>query len=99
MRPLDELARLWNDTGSRMPRASWMQVPWPLPVAGAAGGALLTLIATSASQVPSEPNRQLFASPSPPHRLSIVRANLAIPERRLSATGHSAKGRPAKRCG
>jgi hypothetical protein len=56
MRPLDELARLWNDTRLRMPRASWMRVPWPWPVAAAACGVLLTLAATSASQVPSESN-------------------------------------------
>jgi hypothetical protein len=57
MRPLDELARLWNDTRLRMPRASWMQVLWPWPLAGAAAaGALLTLVATSASQVPPESN-------------------------------------------
>ena len=53
MRPLDELARLWNDTRLRMPQASWMQVPWLWPVAAAAGGVLLTLAATSASQVQS----------------------------------------------
>ena len=56
MRQLDEFARLWNDTRLRMPRASWMRVPWAWPLAGAAGGVLLTLAATSASQVPSESN-------------------------------------------
>lgn len=44
MRPLDELARLWNDARSRLqngwaPRSAWI---WPL--VAAAGGALVVLI-------------------------------------------------------
>lgn len=95
MRPLDELARLWNDTGLRMSRASWMQVPWPLPVAGAAGGALLTLIATTASQVPSEPN---VNSVTVAAASSVDCQGQTWPY--LSddclQRDHSAKGRPAK---
>ena len=54
MRPLDETARLLNDTLLRMPRASGFRASWSWPVLAAAGGALLTLVATSASQVPAE---------------------------------------------
>src|SRR5262245_16823704 len=46
MRRLDELARLWNDTRSRMPLGAWA---WPL--VAAAGGALLVLVGTSPSDV------------------------------------------------
>jgi hypothetical protein len=63
MRPLDELARLWNDTRSRLPQgvrshgvwpAYFVWWSWPLVAAGAA--ALLMTI------VPPSPERQATAS-------------------------------------
>jgi hypothetical protein len=68
MRPLDELARLWNDTLWRMPRASWLRAPWSWPLAVAAGGGvLLTLAGTGSSQVPtqSSADRATAAAVSP----------------------------------
>ena len=58
MRPLDELARLWNDTRSRLPQGAWS---WPL--VAAAGGALLVLAGTSSSDVPAKPRPTLAVTP------------------------------------
>jgi hypothetical protein len=71
MRPVDELIRLWNDTLPRLPRPQRM--PWSWPLAAAAGGALLTFVTTSSSQVPTAPDAkpdskpETSASASPPH--------------------------------
>jgi hypothetical protein len=55
MRPLDELARLWNDTLLRLPRAPWFRAAWSWPLAAAAGaGVLLTLAGTGSSPVPAQ---------------------------------------------
>jgi hypothetical protein len=51
MRPVDEVARLWNDTLLRLPRPQRM--PWSWPLAAAAGGALLTFVTAGSSQVPT----------------------------------------------
>ena len=68
MRPLDECARLWNETLWRMPRASLVRGPWSWPLAAAAGGGLLlTLAGTGSSQVPtqSSADRVTVAAVSP----------------------------------
>jgi hypothetical protein len=58
MRPLDEHARLGNDTTIRMPPGTFFRVPWSWPLAAAAGGALMAFVGTGSTQValqPSEP--------------------------------------------
>jgi hypothetical protein len=66
MRPVDELTRLWNDTQLRMPQglrshASWSHAAWPL--VAAVGAAMVTLIATSFSDVPAGSNTNVAAAP------------------------------------
>ena len=59
MRPLDELARLWNDTLSRMPRSAWS---WPL--AAAAAGAVVVLIGSGTPDLIAGSNTSLAAAPA-----------------------------------
>jgi hypothetical protein len=59
MRPLDELARLWNDTRSRMPRGAWS---WPL--AAAAAGAVVVLIGGGTPDLIAGSNTSLASVPS-----------------------------------
>jgi hypothetical protein len=58
MRRLDELARLWNDTRSRLPQSAWS---WPL--AAAVGGAAIVLLGTSPSDVGTASNASLATVP------------------------------------
>jgi hypothetical protein len=58
MRPLDELARFWNDMRSRMPQSAWS---WPL--VAAAAGALFVLIGVGSSERPAEANANVAAAP------------------------------------
>ncbi len=58
MRPFDELARLWNDTRSRLPQSVWA---WPL--VAATGGALFVLVGTSWSEQPAEATAHIAAAP------------------------------------
>jgi hypothetical protein len=64
MRPLDELARLWNDTRSRLPQGGRSHVVWPSyfgwwswPLVAAGTAALAMTI------VPPSPERQAAAKP------------------------------------
>jgi hypothetical protein len=59
MRPLDELARLWNDTLSRMPRSAWS---WSL--AAAAAGAVVVLIGSGTPDLIAGSNTSLAAAPA-----------------------------------
>ena len=61
MRRLDEVARFWNDTRSRLPQSAWS---WPL-VAGAAG--LLFVAITSSSGVPVEARSNAAVTPVAAH--------------------------------
>ena len=49
MRPVDELARLWNDTRMRMRQSLWL---WPL--LAAAAGALVIVIGVAISEWSAE---------------------------------------------
>jgi hypothetical protein len=51
MRRLDEVARLWNDTRSRLPRSAWS---WPL--LAAIGSAVIVLVSTGPSDVGTASN-------------------------------------------
>jgi hypothetical protein len=67
MHPVDELTRLWNDTQLRMPQswrshASWSHAAWSWPLVAAVGAAMVTLIATSFSDVPGS-NSNVAAAP------------------------------------
>lgn len=48
MRRLDEVARFWNDTRSRLPQGAWS---WPMVAAGA--GALVIVLGTAAWERPA----------------------------------------------
>jgi hypothetical protein len=68
MRPVDELTRLWNDTHLRMPQgwqllASWSRAAWSWPLVAAVGAAMVTLIATSSSDVPAGSNTNVATAP------------------------------------
>jgi hypothetical protein len=51
MRQLDEIARLWNDTRSRLPLSAWS---WPL--VAAIGGAVIVLVGTGPSDIGTASN-------------------------------------------
>jgi hypothetical protein len=59
MRPVDELARFWSDTQTRMPRGSWL---WLL--AAVSGSALLALIGAGLSEAPAEAKVTSAAAPA-----------------------------------
>jgi len=61
MRRLDEVARFWNDTRSRLPQSAWS---WPL-VAGAAG--VLFVAITGSSGVPVEARSNAAVTPVAAH--------------------------------
>jgi hypothetical protein len=68
MRPVDEVTRLWNDTRLRMSQgrpslASWSPAAWSWPLVTAVGAAMVTLIATSSSDVPAGSNTNVAAAP------------------------------------
>jgi hypothetical protein len=63
MRPLDEFACLWNDTRARMPPSAWSWSAWSWPVAAAAGAAMLTLIGTSSTVIPTEAKSSTLETP------------------------------------
>jgi hypothetical protein len=63
MRPLDEFVCLWNDTRARMPRSAWSCPAWSWPIAAAAGAAMLTLIGTSSTVVPTEAKSSTLETP------------------------------------
>jgi hypothetical protein len=67
MPPLDEFARLWNDTRSRMQPSLSSHAAWSWPLAAAAGSAMLTLIGTSSPGVPTESQSSLPATPVAVH--------------------------------
>jgi hypothetical protein len=59
MRPVDELARFWSDTQTRMPTGSWL---WLL--AAVSGSALLTLIGAGSSEAPAEAKVTVAVAPA-----------------------------------
>jgi hypothetical protein len=56
MRRLDEFARLWNDTRSRLPRSARSLSAWSWPLVAALGGAAIVLVGTGPSDVGTASN-------------------------------------------
>jgi hypothetical protein len=61
MRRLDEVARFWNDTRSRLPQSAWS---WPLGAAAVGG---LLIVITSSSGVPVEAGSNAVVTPVAAH--------------------------------
>jgi hypothetical protein len=64
MRRLDEFARLWNDTRSRLPRSAWWLSAWSWPLVAALGGAAIVLVGTGPSDVGTASNASVADVPA-----------------------------------